>query len=100
MEQFEDCYVELTMVLKTVEMLDGGGRIVFSSNVTKKAILHIAQANNPGKLNTIKQKMWEDLLREKQWKPVFQTNTSKYIRMCDFKLKKIPRMSAPISYNI
>ena len=96
-KEFENCYVQLDMDVKVTEMFDANGKFIFIGNIHKEAILHAAQANNQNKLYTIKKMMWDELIKEKQWKLPEKTN---FLHMCNFTLKKVARMCKPISYNI
>lgn len=96
-QQYKDCYVQLDMIVKPAEMFDENGKFIFISKAVKSAVLHAAQANNQGKLHTIKKMMWEQLLKEKGWKIPNKTN---FLSLCEFTEKRIPRYSKPISFNI
>lgn len=95
--QYKDCYVQLNMIVKPTEMFDENGKFIFISKIVKSAVLHAAQANNQGKLHTIKKMMWEELLKEKQWQLPRETN---FLRICEFQMNRIPRFDQPITFNI
>lgn len=96
---FENCYVDLIMTVLDVEVFDGGGRYIHPTRVQKVVTLHPAQANDEIMLNKIKAKMWDDLMKEKQWKPVTKLPTSRFVKMCKFEFVQIPAKSKPITYK-
>lgn len=94
--QFNDCYVEATLVVKSMEMFIDG-KLVFVKHPKKVAVLHVKQANNMAKLDRIRRLMWKDLVEENRFDVSDDVNLK---TMCNFILKEIPRMSKPITYNI
>lgn len=94
--QFNDCYVEATLVVKSTEMFVNG-KLVFVKHPKKVAVLHVKQANNTAKLDRIRRLMWKDLVEENHFEVSDDINLK---TMCNFTLREIPRMSMPITYNI
>ena len=85
------------MIVKPTEVFDENGKFIFINKIVKTAVLHAAQANNQGKLHAIKKRMWEQLLKEKQWQLPRETN---FLRICEFKMNIIPKFDQPITFKI
>lgn len=95
--KYKDCYLKLQMTLKTPEIIDDKGRYCYITHSNNVAILHPDQANNPKKVETIKQKMFEAFCQEKN----LTINSDKMNNIVKFdELIKVPKKSAPITYNI
>ena len=97
MSKFTNCYVKVTLKTLFTEVFDCKGRIKFVSIKSKDAVLHENQANNPAKVEEIKQLMWEELRNEQGWEDTFKEPLHK---LCSFSTVSIPKKSAPITYKI
>jgi hypothetical protein len=95
--KFKDCYVEMTLTVKSSEMFVNGKLVILKGNPKITAVLHEVQANNTAKLDQIKRLLWNKVASENGWQTTLKENINS---LCSVVLKPIPRKSLPITFNI